>query len=145
MCIAFKIVEHASTEYEDTVRLRDQVLRKPLNLSFSQEELAQENSSFHLAGYWQQEIVACLILKPSGRNTVKMRQVAVCDKMQGKGIGKLLVLFAEDFARQSGYREIILHARETAIPFYLKLGYETSGTSFSEVGLPHKMMLKQLD
>ena len=46
--------------------------------------------------------------------------------------------------RGGGYEEIVLHARETALGFYQKLGYETEGDSFTEVGLPHSAMRKKL-
>jgi predicted GNAT family N-acyltransferase len=39
---------------------------------------------------------------------------------------------------------MVLHARETAVPFYLKLGYEVVGGQFEEVGIPHFKMEKKL-
>jgi len=39
---------------------------------------------------------------------------------------------------------MVLHAREAAIPFYLRLGYELEGEPFTEVGIPHRRMVKLL-
>ena len=39
-------------------------------------------------------------------------------------------------------REIVAHVRETAIPFYARLGYERRGSRFVEVTLPHFLMRK---
>ena len=50
--------------------------------------------------------------------------------------------FAENIARDRGFRSIMMHARKTAIGFYEKLGYEVSGTDFIEVTLPHVIMEK---
>jgi predicted GNAT family N-acyltransferase len=75
---------------------------------------------------------------------VKMRQVAVDPHTQGTGVGRILVEASEAKARELGYAEIELNARETAVPFYLKLGYEVVGETFGEVGLPHKKMRKSL-
>ena len=139
-----QIVEHNSPAYYETVVLRDCILRKPLFLAYTEEELAKENSSFHLAGYLDGLLVGCLVLRPVDEHKLQMRQVAVCDELQGKGIGRALVLYAEAFARQRGYEQMVLHARQTAIPFYLKLDYQTCGDVFLEINLPHMKMYKQL-
>lgn len=139
-----KLVEHNSREYLATVDLRDRVLRKPLNLVFSQQDLARENSSFHIACYLENKLVGCLILRPADSGSIQMRQVAVDFASQGHGIGRELVLFAEEFARERGYKQMILNARQTAVPFYLRLSYQTRGDVFQEVGLPHMAMFKDL-
>ena len=90
------------------------------------------------------ELVACLVLKPLDEHCIKMRQLAVRESSQGKGFGRELVNYAHSFARERGYAEIVLHARETARGFYEKLGYEAEGDSFTEVGLPHLAMRKKL-
>ena len=138
------LIEHGSGEYEETVALRDEVLRKPLGLSYDPAELAGEKDSFHLAFREGLELVACLVLKPVDERCIKMRQLAVRESSQGKGFGRELVNYAESFAKGRGYAEIVLHARETARGFYEKSGYETEGDSFTEVGLPHLFMLKKL-
>ena len=71
-----------------------------------------------------------------------MRQLAVATELQGRGLGKTLVRYAESFARQSGYQEIVLHARESAVRFYEKLGYTRQGDCFTEVTIPHYQMRK---
>lgn len=142
--VNFEIVVHNSEKYWQTVTLRDKVLRKPLALVFSEEELMQEKDSFHFLCQVNDEVAACLILKPLN-DKVKMRQVAVASEWQGKKIGKQLVEFAENYAREKGFTEIELHARASAIAFYLKLsGYQVIGEMFEEVGLPHWAMRKKL-
>ena len=138
------LIEHGSGEYEETVALRHQVLRKPLGLSYEPAELAGEKDSFHLALREGAELVACLVLKPLNERCIKMRQLAVRESSQGKGFGRELVNNAHSFSRERGYSEIVLHARETARGFYQKLGYEAKGNSFTEVGLPHLAMRKKL-
>jgi predicted GNAT family N-acyltransferase len=138
------LIEHGSGEYEETVALRDEVLRKPLGLSYDPAELAGEKDSFHLALREGLELVACLVLKPLNERCIKMRQFAVRESSQAKGFGRELVNYAHSFATERGYAEIVLHARETARGFYEKLGYEAEGDSFVEVGLPHIAMQKKL-
>ena len=138
------LIEHGSHEYEQTVALRNEILRKPLGLSYDPAELAGEKDSFHLALRKGDELVACLVLKPLDERCIKMRQLAVGKSSQGKGFGRDLVDYAHSFARERGYAEIVLHARETARGFYEKLGYQLEGNPFTEVSLPHLAMRKKL-
>jgi ribosomal protein S18 acetylase RimI-like enzyme len=137
-------IAHGSPEYWSTVDLRDAILRKPLGLQFSTEELEDEGGSHHLACYHDDRLVGCLVLCPLGGGDVRMKQVAVIPELQGRGIGTALVRYSESLARKMGYRRMILHARETAVAFYEKLGYSTVGDQFEEVTIPHWAMEKRL-
>jgi predicted GNAT family N-acyltransferase len=140
-----KIIIHNTHDYWKTIDLRTEVLRKPLGLQFSEQELSQENDSFHLAYFDEkQAVIGCLVLKPISKNEIKMRQVAVSSQIQKQGIGKKMVDFAEKWSKEQGFQYITLHARESAVPFYQKLNYEIEGNLFEEVGLPHFKMKKFL-
>jgi predicted GNAT family N-acyltransferase len=52
--------------------------------------------------------------------------------------------FAENVARDRGYKKLSMHARKSAIGFYQKLGYEIVGEEFEEVTIPHYEMQKTL-
>jgi predicted GNAT family N-acyltransferase len=52
--------------------------------------------------------------------------------------------FAENLARDRGYKKITMHARKNAIGFYEKLGYKKVGKEFEEITIPHYVMEKQL-
>jgi hypothetical protein len=79
-------VEHGSPSYWATVELRNTILRKPLGLQFSAEELQAEQDSHHLACYRGNRLVGCLVLRPLAGGDVQMRQVAVVNDLQGHGI-----------------------------------------------------------
>jgi predicted GNAT family N-acyltransferase len=139
-------IEFATPEYDQTVQLRDKILRKPLGLYFSEEQLATEFADFHLAAFTNDWVLrGCLVLTPQDEKTLKMRQVAVDESVQKMGVGRQLVDASEALARQQGFRTIELNARETAVPFYLKLNYKIVGEQFEEVGIPHVKMKKILD
>jgi predicted GNAT family N-acyltransferase len=138
-------IEFATPEYDETVQLRDKILRKPLGLAFTEEQLATEFADFHLAAYtddWQ--LQGCLVLTPYDDKTLKMRQVAVSEAVQKTGVGRQLVEASEVFARKNGFETMALNARETAVPFYQKLNYTIVGEPFEEVGIPHFKMVKSL-
>lgn len=137
-------VPHLSPAYALCVALRREILRKPLGLEFTVDQLAAEADSLHLAAFDEDVLVGCLMLTPKGEGTVQMRQVAVRQDHQGKGLGAAMVRESEAAARYHSYRRMVLNARETAVPFYLKQGYKVVGKPFTEVGLPHRRMEKAL-
>ena len=141
---AFSEIIHNSPEYAETVKLRHEILRAPIGLEFPNEELKAENAHFHLACYCDDELAACLVLVPIDKREIKMRQVAVKKNFQRRGVGRALVEFSEQFARERGFKLMTLHARENAVVFYLKLGYEKCGEAFEEVTLMHWEMEKNL-
>lgn len=136
------LILHNSAEYLEAVALRREVLRKPLGLEFTPEELQAESAEIHL-GLWQKDaLMAVLSLRPISNTEIKMRQVAVKPENQKLGLGKSLVLFSETIAMDRGFRLMTLHARDTAVSFYLKLGYSIIGDPFKEVGIEHRKMVK---
>lgn len=59
-------------------------------------------------------------------------------------IGTRIVKRCEKWAKQNGFNVIETHAREVALDFYLKLGYEIKKEPFMEIGIPHRFMEKTL-
>ena len=138
-------VDFATPEYDETVRLRYKILRAPLNLDFSAEELAKEYMDIHLAAYDDAWILrGCLVLTPKSEKVIKMRQVVVDFDKQKQGIGQAMVKKSEVVAQNRGFESMELNARDTAVPFYEKLGYHTEGAMFEEVSIAHFKMVKNL-
>jgi predicted GNAT family N-acyltransferase len=127
-----------------SVGLRFDVLRKPLGLSFSAEELASEKQEIHIIASDDNLVCGCLLLRPVNQTTIKMRQVAVHERLQGRGIGKAMVTFAEKKCIELGFKTMELHARKEAVKFYLDQNYSIQGDEFTEVGIAHFAMAKEL-
>ena len=142
--IDIQVVEFNSPMQLKSVELRYKVLREPLGLVYTPEQLADEKDEAHIVALKQDEVVGVLLLKVAGAKVLKMRQVAVATDRQHSGIGKLLVFFAEQYAKNNGFHLIELHARDVAKDFYLKLNYKVEGNVFMEVGIPHYKMKKVL-
>jgi ribosomal protein S18 acetylase RimI-like enzyme len=142
--MALKIIDHGSAEYEQMVKLRDDILRKPLGLGFTREELEREKNNLHIVAYEDERMLGCCMLLEEDPETVRLRQMAVMNDLQGKGIGKALMQFAENLARDRGYKKITMHARKNALGFYEKMGYKTRGKEFEEITIPHYVMEKEL-
>jgi predicted GNAT family N-acyltransferase len=142
--MALKIIDHNSKEYRQMVDLRYQILRKPLGLSFTDEELATEKDDILLGCYEDDSLEACCVLSKTEPKTVRLRQMAVSANLQGKGIGRVLMSFAENIARDHGYKRLTMHARKSAVGFYEKNGYKVCSDEFLEVTIPHFVMEKEL-
>jgi predicted GNAT family N-acyltransferase len=142
--MAVKIIDHGTKQYKQMVDLRYQILRRPLGLSFTQEELELEKDNIHIGCFDDERLEGCCMLVTIDKSTMQLRQMAVISGLQGKGIGKVLMQFAENISRDLGYKKLIMHARKTAIGFYEKLGYTKVGDEFLEVTIPHFAMQKEL-
>ncbi len=142
--MALKIIDHGSREYQQMVHLRNEILRRPLGLQFTPEELEKEKEEILIGAFEEEKMLGCCMLITEAPNSVRLRQMAVLNNLQGKGIGRALMQFAENIARDRGYQKITMHARKTAVGFYEKLGYRISGQEFEEVTIPHYIMEKLL-
>ena len=131
--------------YDQSIYLRDMVLRKPLDMVFNPQDLIKELNCYHMA-YVDvcEEMIACLYFKKVNKKTLQLKQMAVKPEFQKKGYGSILVKEAERYAVINDFSTIILHARMKAVGFYQSLGYEVAGDIFNEIGIPHYKMLKNL-
>lgn len=142
--MALKMIQYSSKEYEQMVALRYQMLRKPLGLVFSEEELEKEKNNILLGCFDEDVLEGCCMLVETNLAEVRLRQMAVLSGLQGKGIGRVLVLFAENVARDRRYKKILMHSRLNSIPFFEKLGYHVKGDPFVELTIEHVVMEKEL-
>jgi GNAT superfamily N-acetyltransferase len=142
--MALKIIDHGSPEYEQMLKLRDLVLRKPLGLSFSPDELEREKENMLIAAFEDERMLGCCMLVEEEPEIVRLRQMAVLNDLQGKGVGRALMNFAENIARDRGYKTIRMHARQNSVGFYEKVGYNVKGDQFIEITIPHYLMEKPL-
>jgi len=142
--ILIKEINSLSLEYQGVWNLREEVLRKPLGLSLKNEDLSDDAQDIIIIAMDDDNVIGCVMLHPKDKTIVKLRQMAVAEKYQRKGIGNILVRQAEKTARENGYQQITLHARKVAIDFYKKLDYTIISGTFTEVNIPHVAMQKTL-
>ncbi len=133
-----------SPEYTKALELRYRILRVPLGLEFTPEELEKDKHDIHLGLFENDKILACITLTRCDNNRMKMRQVAVEEAEQGKGLGRELSAAGEKYALENGFEIMFCNARKTAVPFYESMGYRIIGDEFTEVNIPHYTMEKKL-
>jgi len=137
-------LEYNSPEYRQSLVIRQEVLRKPLGLLLTDEDISEDAQQIHLGAMLDQQLIGSVSLQPVQTKIVKLRQMAIAFSHQGKGIGAKLLQYAEEYALSQGYQEIQLHARCYCRGFYEKFGYQSQGETFLEVTIPHIFMYKKL-
>lgn len=139
-----KEINYGSDLYKESLDFRFKILRQPLGLQWSKKDLEDEDKQFHIAAFCEEKIIGTLVLKPISNNRIKLRQMAVDNGLQGSGIGRQIVQFAEKLAYSKNFKEIEMIARISALGFYQKLGYVIEGEEFEEVTVKSINMIKNL-
>jgi len=142
--MALKIIDFGTHEYKLMLKLREDLLRKPLGISFTKDELDREKENVLIGAFDDDDILGCCMLVEQDSKVVKLRQLAVLNTLQGKGVGTAILQFAENLARDRGYKTITMHARKNTVDFFRNLGYKVDGDEFIEITIPHYKMDKEL-
>lgn len=128
--------------YQGERALRLEVLRKPIGMT-RLEVKPQELLCQHLVLVDGDKVQGCLMLHHR-EGIGRLLQMAVKPDLQRQGWGKKIVAGCEQRARELGLTRLDLHARHTAVEFYKKLGFVVVGEAFTEVGMEHFLMHKNL-
>lgn len=139
-----RLFDTDSPEYHEMVDLRLNVLLRPIGAPASYINSEKERSDFLVGAFDQGTLIGCCVLSPRNKELIQLRQMAVRPDYQGKGVGAAIVAFAEMIAKEKGFRRLMMHARDVVIPFYEKSGYIITSEQFSEVGIEHHRMEKDL-
>jgi predicted GNAT family N-acyltransferase len=137
----FKEIAYKSPEWTNAVKLREKILREPLGSFFTDQELEEEKNHFQIAGFIDDRIIATAVLVPED-DAMKMQRVVVTETLRGMNIGSEMMAFCEKFALARKSKFIYCHARDSAVNFYIKNGYDGIGDYFDEDGIPHLKMKK---
>ena len=133
-------------DFELYYDLRWRILRKPWNQPNGSEKDELEDKSIH-AMVCEVDRVPIGVGRAhfNSDEEAQIRYMAVEEEWQGKGIGKMILSYLEGKIKEKGAKVIILNARDIAIKFYEKNGYEIvkeAHTLFDAI--PHYRMRKIL-
>jgi len=133
-----------TSEWDTYYDLRYRILRKPLGKPKGSERNEGDTTGIHLALYDNQILRAIARLDVAEPGVSQVRFVAVDDTVRGKGYGRLIMEAAEAKSKAAGNTKMILHARDYAVEFYLKIGYTTVEKSYKLFDvLQHYLMEKE--
>ena len=135
MELIYRPYTHGSDDYRKALILRVCVLGLAHGIDdflsgmvFSPAE--EERNYYFLGAFEEDTIVATVNLIPREDGSLLVRQFAVHGSCQGRGVGRKLMACAHDFAREKGFRKMVLHSRLHAVGFYEKCGYRLTGNRF---------------
>ncbi len=135
-----KLIQFDSDEYRQMIQLRIEALLQPIGVPASFFVPQNERDDIFISAFEADKIIACCVLTKKDNHTIQLRQMAVHPIQQGKGIGAKLIKFAEAVAKENGYKILMMHARDPAVDFYKKYGYNIVGEQIFEVGMGHHKM-----
>jgi len=142
-----KITEPATPEeFEQYYLLRHQTLREPWGQPKGSERVEDDATAVHAilrneAG----EALGVCRLHLNTPQEGQLRFMGIRADQQGNGLGNLLLAYMDDRARQMGATSMVLHARDYAVNFYRRNGYEIVEESYLLFGtIQHYKMAKQL-
>ena len=140
-----------SISSQETYSVRHPVLRTGKPLESCHMEGDDLDSTLHFGLYLDSSLIGVAsfmgetnsIFQESKQS--RLRGMAILKDFQGKGLGNILLNHAEKQLKNLDVSLIWCNARETAIPFYEKQGYQKHGIPFDikEIGI-HYVMFKKL-
>lgn len=126
---------------------RWQLLREPWRMPIGSERDEYDAMSHHrmiVDGRGRPIAIGRLYITPDSEGQIRF--MAVKSTRRAKGMGSLVLVALESLARQEGAKRLVCNAREDAIKFYEKNGFERRGELTDERGpVRHQQMVKQLD
>jgi len=81
-----------------------------------------------------------------GRRAIQLRGMATLHGWQGCGVGAALLRAGLAHAREAGAELVWANARDTALAFYLRHGFDVHGEGFVDAttNLPHHVVVRAL-
>lgn len=129
----------------DAQHIRHEVFVQEQGIPKDLEHDAADAQARHAVAYNRLgQAVATGRLLPARHAEAQIGRLAVHRSLRGGGVGRQLLAALQDAARQQGVQTLMLHAQESAIGFYLRLGWQPRGEPFVEAGIRHVEMVLPL-
>jgi ribosomal protein S18 acetylase RimI-like enzyme len=132
-------------EFEQYYALRWRILREPWDQPRESEKDEHEAGAVHLMAWVEAMLVGVGRLHCNSPAEAQIRYMAVEEKYRNQGVGAQILRELEKRAQQQGARSIVLNARDRAVHFYQKHGYQVQGKAGSLFdSVDHWAMRKEL-
>ncbi len=138
-------------EAEDIRPLRHKMLRQGKEFSTTTYKRDDEEVTFHLGVFVENEIVSCATFYPENidkvyaKNAYRLRGMATDENYSRNGYGKKIMKKGFTILTSKNCDILWCNARLKAVPFYKSIGLKKMGELFeiSDIG-PHYFMYKKL-
>ena len=132
-------------EFQQYYNLRWRILRKPWGQAEGSEQDTDDEHCYHIMTLSKNIITGVARLEFPSINQSQLRYMAVDNSYQGQGVGSCIVEHMEQYSREQNAHELFLNARENALGFYEKLGYQVTEKSYLLFdSIQHYKMVKSL-
>lgn len=111
-------------EFERYYDLRWRVLRRPWTQPKESEKDDHESGALHLAAWLGEKLVGVGRLHFNSPEEAQIRFMAVEEGYTDQGIGGVILEALEAHARGQNARLVVLNARDRAVKFYERHGYQ---------------------
>jgi thioesterase domain-containing protein len=139
------ITPTTEAQWQAYYHLRHLVLRAPWQQPMGSERDDLETTAHHrMILDAQGAVLAVGRLHLVDAATAQVRYMAVAAEARGGGFGALMLHTLEQQAVLLGAKKVILNARDTAVGFYKKSGYQLGAEQSALFGIPHWQMTKAL-
>lgn len=144
MTIFIKTAE-TEAEKKEALAIRFRVFVQEQDVPAEEEVDQWEELAIHFLAYVDNQPVGTGRLRWIEPSIGKVERVAVLSKYRSLGIGRALMEAIETHARNSGTKELLLHAQIQAELFYRRQGYHGEGDTFLDAGIKHLAMRKCIE
>jgi ribosomal protein S18 acetylase RimI-like enzyme len=132
----------AAAEWDAYFDLRWRVLRAPWGQPRGSERDGEEARADHLAAFAADgRVLGVGRVQAEADGSARVRFMATDAAARGQGVGASILRGLEAIARAHGVSRIVLDARESALGFYLRLGYRILGPGHTLFGTVHHQRL----
>ena len=137
---------------EDTYTIRHKILRPNQGIEDCKYLEDSTESTFHVGAFKNYDLVGIASFYKENHsnltedNIYRLRGMATLLEHRGKGVGKALIQFSEEYLNRIGVKSWWCNARTTAFPYYEKLGLKQVGKVFTIESIgPHVLMFKIME
>ena len=144
IAIDVRRIQYGTDEYEVSIDIRNEAFRKPWGLDIRDEDLSGDKDMEMYGGYLNDKMIATIFLTEDNESTARIKSVAILEDYRKYGLGRYLMDYVENIAKEKGYTSVNLMGRVSVEDFYKKLGYGTISEPYDHYTIPHVDMRKNL-
>jgi predicted GNAT family N-acyltransferase len=134
----------SEADWERARAIRERVFIEEQDCPPEEEWDGHDETSRHVLGRIDGEAVATARWRATTHGdeiVAKLERFAVLPAYRGEGHGTQLVEAVVEDARRAGFDTFLIHAQSHLEDWYEGLGFESTGRTFEEAGIPHVEMV----
>ncbi len=137
-------INQQSEDYKIALEIREQVLRVPFGLTFTEEELASDSLGIHFVIKDAGKLAGTVVLKAKGNTICTIDQIAITPSYTGQNITGFLLRYCEGYARTNKFQKLSFDIKTSSLTFYENLGYLPVEEEFYKFGMVYQRVEKVL-